>query len=241
MRYLISPDKKLCLFWTPKCGCSTAVEIFFKYIDYDYSKFEWIHDARKIYQQTQLTEIPPEAIKIQIVRNPYNRAISSFLYYFYRRYKEFDSKILKEKIQKWSETYHVYNNQKITRLAFEFFIFISFFNHPMFASKRLDKQLFEELIFHSQRQFQIESLDFIIKLENLESDLILFNNEFNFSLQPANYSEHSFKKEFGEELYNLFFQQIFSFQSNIDNVKYVYKKDFQFFNYNIEININNII
>lgn len=91
MRALISKENKLCILWSPKAGSATACEIFFKYCgNFDYKKHKWIHNARIDYQKAH-----PEIYGIdyrhmvnknkytvlQIVRNPFSRAISSFFYY----------------------------------------------------------------------------------------------------------------------------------------------------------------
>jgi hypothetical protein len=245
MNYLISPDNKLCLFWTEKCGCCTAVEIFFKYIGYDHSEDEWIHNSRKKYQVTQPKNLLPETIKLQIVRNPYDRAISGFFHFILNKgfldrgetINYYYNEDFKEKILKWSKTVvSSDNNQEITELMKQFFKYLSYANNLDFAKEKLDPKNFNFLRYHiSNPQFKTENLDFIIKLENLESDLNSFNKKFNFSLENSRYDKHSVKKMLGKDFYKQTISQIYSFEPNQKIVQILYKKDFEYFNYPTKI------
>jgi hypothetical protein len=245
MRYFISHDEKLCLFWTPKCGCSTATEIFFKYIGYDYSKYGWIHDARQIYQKTQPKKIPPESIKLQIVRNPYNKAISGFFHFILHGLIQENPSLIgkrsethekfKEKILEWLKIKLIFNdNEETNKLTTNFFNCYKYVEFMDITEKKLDKNTFNFFKAHvHERQYLTNDLNFIIKLENLESDLNLFNRKFNFSLKKSRYDKHSFKKILGEELYKSIYLQIYSLKQNKEIIQKLYKKDFEYFNYPI--------
>jgi hypothetical protein len=91
MRALISTQNKLAILWSPKAGSASACEIFFKYCDnFDYKKHYWIHNARieyqkshpEIYKHNFMSMIhDPNYRVIQVVRNPFLRAVSSYFYY----------------------------------------------------------------------------------------------------------------------------------------------------------------
>jgi hypothetical protein len=230
MKYLISPDNKLCLFWRPKCGCSTAVEIFFKYIGYDYSKYGWIHKARAAYQKTQPKEIPPDSIKLQIVRNPYDRAISGFFHWVMDPNGWWKNKNPKEILLKWSKTpLGSFNGQEITELMARFYQIFSNKGQPKTVEQEFKNSFLQYHLYDDQ--YMTDNLDYVIKLENLNSDLKTFNQKFNFSLENSRYSPHSMKKLVGEDFHTTATSQIYSLKKNKKIIQEAYKKDFEYFNY----------
>jgi len=261
MRYLISPDEKLCLFWTQKCGCSTATEIFFNYIGYDYSKGPsneqklqikgqprtptlgqpiLIHQDRRRYQRTQPKEIPPESVKIQIVRNPYDRAVSGFFFYlysFFRRAhnKEITNQDFQKFLLKLSKDKLISSNgletTKLEEIFLSLFTSINSLNWiiPGFSVWTTRDWLYNHLF---QPQYITDNLDFVLKLENLESDINLFNQKFNFSLKNSRLDTHSVRKRIGKDLYYDLVSQIYS-EDNKKIIQQLHKKDFEYFNYPI--------
>jgi hypothetical protein len=86
---LYSKEKNLALFWSAKSGCTYAVKWFFHHaglLDTALSYSPWVHDFRE-----QVYSVSPEFtadIKsvcnkdmraVKVVRNPYSRAVSSYL------------------------------------------------------------------------------------------------------------------------------------------------------------------
>lgn len=85
MRVLVSTTNKFCLLWTPKAGCSTATSIFFAHEGFMCSKRVWIHKCREEYEKSvHLSIIPKNSssyAKVQFVRDPHERAVSSYFVY----------------------------------------------------------------------------------------------------------------------------------------------------------------
>lgn len=87
---LFSKEYKLAMFWSAKSGCTFAIKWFFYQIgsleaalDYD----PWIHKFRQEviqsseeYQKYISQILNPETNIIRLVRNPYSRAVSSYIH-----------------------------------------------------------------------------------------------------------------------------------------------------------------
>lgn len=103
-RVLVNSDRSIAIYWSPRAGCSTAAKIFLQYIgQYDYNNCVYQIEHRDLYsnnleKQYSNTDPSEEAIirpllcnqidifyknylRLQIVRNPYSRVISSFMKY----------------------------------------------------------------------------------------------------------------------------------------------------------------
>ena len=85
---LLNHDKKIIIDWSAKSGCTNIVTMFFKYIDL-YKKFHLdnpidIHSERIKYRLLNKIEksflINTDYLKLKFVRNPYSRAVSSYLH-----------------------------------------------------------------------------------------------------------------------------------------------------------------
>ena len=86
------PNKNILIDWTPKSGCTTVCKMIFKYLGIldealKYSK--WIHDYRMHKYYSKYGEIDKESLLhgkyskyliIKFVRNPYSRAVSSYIH-----------------------------------------------------------------------------------------------------------------------------------------------------------------
>lgn len=86
---LFNENKKIIIDWSAKAGCTNIVTMFFKYIDL-YKNFNLknpidIHDKRLEYlKKNMVTDnimLDNKYLKIKFVRNPYTRAISSYIHY----------------------------------------------------------------------------------------------------------------------------------------------------------------
>ncbi|MBR8827189.1 MAG: sulfotransferase family 2 domain-containing protein [Gomphosphaeria aponina SAG 52.96 = DSM 107014] len=101
-RPLFSKEHKLGLFWSAKGGCTFAVKWYFYQIGLLETALEyhkWIHNYRQYYYQqenyqNELKEIlNPETQTIKVVRNPYNRVVSSYIHVIKYNYE--DQRIMK--------------------------------------------------------------------------------------------------------------------------------------------------
>lgn len=72
--------------FTPKAGCSVVAKLFLSSIGHENSRhfFKWPHPVRKAYQESNPTKLTawldPEILKLKFVRNPYERAVSSYIH-----------------------------------------------------------------------------------------------------------------------------------------------------------------
>jgi len=93
---LIFPEKKLCLFFSAKSGCTFATKWFFfqlgllnEALDYHH----WVHNYRidiyykqKEYLANLNSVLSPDYLRIKLVRSPYQRAVSSYIHAIRTRY-----------------------------------------------------------------------------------------------------------------------------------------------------------
>ena len=81
-RYILSNDKhKINLVWSPKAACCTAVRTFFDYIVFEYNQEGWVHLERPKFLESEFcNDYNENYTTIQFVRNPYYRALSSYLH-----------------------------------------------------------------------------------------------------------------------------------------------------------------
>jgi hypothetical protein len=101
---LFSQDLHLALFWSAKAGCTFATKWFFYQsglLEAAYLYHRWIHRYRlEVFYESQDYELhldkilDPETQVIKVVRNPYSRAVSSYIHavrysYEYKRISKF--------------------------------------------------------------------------------------------------------------------------------------------------------
>ena len=92
MQYYILDEKKLIIFWSPKCGCSTMKHILATYLKLDSYKIStnthWnamdIHKNKDLLSKSNKRDIKKIDIYktydiVMLVRNPYERLVSGFL------------------------------------------------------------------------------------------------------------------------------------------------------------------
>lgn len=85
MRFIIIDDKKLIIFWSPKCGCSTLKTILAIYYDIDNkNKYKSIHKNKELSakinkKDKNKIDIYKNYDIVMLIRNPYERLISGFL------------------------------------------------------------------------------------------------------------------------------------------------------------------
>lgn len=85
-------NKKIVADWTPKAGCTIAMKMLFTYmnvleeaLEYKYPR-KWVHDFRQdVYYErfgrvTEKHMKSSDYVKLKFVRNPFNRAVSSYIH-----------------------------------------------------------------------------------------------------------------------------------------------------------------
>lgn len=167
-RVLPDPKNKLSLYWSPKAGCSIIARMFLIHMElYDHNRScirqrdEYTKNIKKTYKDRAdfLSHMPNQDeqfyknfLKIQLVRNPYSRAISSFIKYLHQAednltlsFQSFLELIIIGNSTRWGHTSR------------------SFLEH------------------HFLPQYMV-NCDFVIKIENIVDDLALLKQKHGFDL-----------------------------------------------------------
>jgi hypothetical protein len=205
MRVLVSTKNKLCLFWSPKAGCSTAAKIFLEHEGFPLHEGVWIHKERERYQAEvhpmKMPENPAHYAKIQFTRDPYQRSVCSYLL-------------------------HLEHHRRSESIPF------SRRGLEEFLNKKINGEIkCKHCNFHSSGQFMTNEIDTIIRIENLERDIERANSLFGLRLDPQNqYHPHSFRKRIDAS--GVSSKQVYD--SLLDNpsirklIEKIYENDFEF-------------
>ncbi|UTE75467.1 sulfotransferase family 2 domain-containing protein [Rossellomorea sp. KS-H15a] len=228
----------LILFWTPKSGCTTLNKWFFYQLGLidlveqqsqgDPHKYrEFIYEKQTDYLNLLMKAISlPDKKKIKLVRNPYNRAVSSYLHTISQDWliKEFSSNVN---------------------------VGMSFKDYLMYL-KTLGERIYE-LDRHIAPQYIRGEETFIeshIKLEEFNEQIKIV--EKNFNLQPSpvstlSYSPHHLshakvkKGNFAETIFNIdiYAKELPTTESfynthTIKLVNEIFNKDFHFYDYKMK-------
>jgi hypothetical protein len=164
--------------WSPKSGCTIAVKMFFKQmglLEEALAHHVWIHEYRmhvfsKKHPVTLDDLRAPDIYKFKVVRNPYSRAVSS---YIHTMRKEVMHPPVKKTLHRW--------NANISFRKFVDYLGKIDIQHcdPHYA---LQKRKFESAI---QPCF-----DKIVKLENIENEIVNLNNQLNFQFYLTGITSH---------------------------------------------------
>jgi len=163
-RVITNQTKNIAFYWSPKAGCSIVAKIFLKYLNLYNDKEPVIlqrdaYIAQKALRAKTVCDKCNQGnicyknyFKIQMVRNPYSRAISSYLKYLHINTDEL------------SLSFETYLELILTKTMKE---------HHMWPQYLID----------------IESLDYIIRFENISQDIQNLCNQhnicFEYSTQPV--------------------------------------------------------
>ena len=164
-------DKKFIIAWSPKSGCTTVCKIFFDYMGIleEYIKeYPWIHNARpKFYKTYGLVNqdllLSNEYIKLKFVRNPYSRAVSSYLH------------VMKSKLK----------DRLFNGLDMSFYEFLTNIN-----SSQYTEDVHYALQISRIEDIHRKIFNHIIKLENLEKELAKIQDIYGIELKYKFPSTH---------------------------------------------------
>ncbi len=210
--------------WTPKAGCTVTCKIWFEYmgeLNYAMNKHEWIHNSRPYYYKkygnvTNKHLISNKYIKIKYVRNPYTRAVSSYIH------------SMKTGIKK------KYLND--SNMSFHTFL-LNLKNNKFKPNYHYSYQITEFELNHN--------FDEVIKIEHLKRETTRLNKLYRLSLKNNFDSKHHVKKNHKETkfvgdtlfseikdipeykyFYNDEIRRLVKELYNLDIVKYNYKYPF---------------
>ena len=90
MRFIIIDDKKLIIFWSPKCGCTTLKTILAIYFKVKNTKYKHIHLNEELSvkfnkRDKNKIDIYKNYNIVMLIRNPYERLVSGFLNKYVKR------------------------------------------------------------------------------------------------------------------------------------------------------------
>lgn len=166
---LINDPKKIIFELSAKSNCTVITKMFFDYIGQleRALKFSsWIHDYRGKYSRRQSLPLKNEEkdyIKIKFIRNPYDRAVSSYFH------------VMKTKLHiRWRL------NKK---LSFNDFLDI----YHKIKNKRGSDHIKPQTL--GREYLNINYFDEIIHVEDLESEINKINKKYNLNLN-CNYDSH---------------------------------------------------
>lgn len=209
MRALVSQKNKLIFLWSPKAGCSTAARIFLSHEGFPFRHDEWIHKARERYEAevhpSRMPENPGLYRKIQFVRNPFQRSVSSFLLSLEHHA---------------SEGHH---NLQQSKEMFTRFL----------ESVRDGSVQCPHCAFHALGQFMTEDVDMLVRIENIDEDIRRVNESFGLNLDSAKTVEqHSYRKRImlnGQDPNKIYDEFLGADAMRL--VKEAYRRDFEFLPY----------
>jgi Sulfotransferase family len=238
---LFSKDLHLALFWSAKSGCTFATKWFFYQsglLEAAYLYHHWIHRYRlEVFYESQDYELhldkilDPETQVIKVVRNPYSRAVSSYIHAVKHSYE--DKKIGK------------FLNREVNQN--EGFSFVEFLDY-------LESIDLSNCNGHHQQQLHISEKEGIIKpryivyLENskeaiqeLEIKLELRRSEFHELLHSRHHSlreddtffcgDSQFCKSLGRQNKSFPKTRAFYNKNLQDKVFQLYRLDFEAYQY----------
>jgi hypothetical protein len=175
---LVNKEKNIMMGWTPKCACTTACKMFFNYLDVLEEALEFhpfIHQYRqRVYEPKNplLTNYmhDKDIFKFKVVRNPYKRAVSSYVHYMRDAYTEENHPIIRQIKQ-------MTGDKEPNNISF-----IDYLNYVSRIDIGKGKTEFHQEIQHDPFELDGFKWDYIIKIENINKDLINIANEFGVKL-----------------------------------------------------------
>jgi len=176
---LVNKDKNIMMGWTPKCACTTACKMFFnelELLDEALEFHEFIHQYRqRVYEPKHpvLTNYmhDKDLIKFKVVRDPYRRAVSSYVHYMRDAYTVENHPIISQ-IKKMT------GDPEPNNISF-----IDYLNYVSRIDVGKGKTEFHQEIQHDP--FEVNSSfkwDYIVKIENIKNEINKINKQHGLSL-----------------------------------------------------------
>lgn len=176
---LINKEKNIMMGWTPKCACTTACKMFFNELGLLEEALEFhpfIHQYRqKVYEPKHrvLTNHfhDKDIVKFKVVRDPYRRAVSSYVHYMRDAYTEHNHPVIRQIKQ-------LTGDPEPNNISF-----IDYLNYVSRIDVGKGKTEFHQEVQHDA--FEIDNSfewDYIVKIENIKNDIKKINEKHGLNL-----------------------------------------------------------
>jgi hypothetical protein len=246
-RPIIDPRRRLALFWSDKSGCTFAVKWIFAQMNLLTAALEyheWIHHYREqVYDRSQqyslglnlLATNPSSFQVIKVVRNPFDRAVSSYIHACSRGYED--------------NAISLFLNRQISpEHRFSFREFIAY----LFSIDLTQCNEHHQLQTHAAESSGILSIKHLVYLEHInlqishvEKKLNLPHQDLNFLSTSSHHTrrDHSATSQFmGDECLQIYQQESVSLplsycfydQELMDSVANLYKADLLRYGYSTQ-------
>lgn len=244
-RCLTNREKKIVMYWSPKAGCSTLAKIFFSYIGVEYDKTNPIItrdnycyglrssvEDRKYWCNQELC-FYDDCFKLQLVRNPYTRAVASFL------------KFLNLSADKISMSFQIYLE---TIISANSLVESAFIEHHMVPQYMIDTKNLNYILKLENLQEDIDilyskyNISLVYQQDKEESYTKYRNTNINYNVsnllyryikEPHNSFYAAQNKTFGIPEYYYFYNKYCK-----KMVEQIYGEDIEIFEYCFPYNLN---
>lgn len=207
---LYHPNSRVVLGWSPKAGCTVVLKMFLNdcgLLEEALRYSNWVHDYRDAFLSPCPVEATGIVARIKFVRNPYARAVSSYLSICLGRYRQFPM------------------FDHFDHLSFE--IFLQYLASGGLTSDfHLDKQYREGE--HYDEIVRIEDMDAVMPLLNQKYGLALnwnFSSGHHITKQPNLTTEYQGAKDFSKVFYEIGSYKQFYNETNRRLVQNIYADD----------------
>ena len=189
---LIDPNNRISMDWTPKAACTAAVKMFLDHMGVkEWVHYRgWVHDFRKEYYRqcgrgNSCIFEDPSWYKFKVVRNPFDRAVSSFIHVMKTPHAVNEATLLKLS--------GVPNKRLMTFKKFIHSMDPSHGNDGLLQNSHIRKQSLDvEYELHQNGRPSL--FNAIVKVEDIAAGMRLVSQETGFNFHPDFQSSHYFPR-----------------------------------------------
>lgn len=222
---LYHPDSKIVVGWNNKAGCTVVLKIFLHHCGL-LEKAEtqgWVHDYRDAFLTTPAPAPEDDdssgLVRIKFVRNPFSRAVSSYLHFCRLRTE-----------------YRIFSH--VPHFSFE--VFLRHLTLPdvewdvHFLVQYRQEERYHEIV-------RIEEMDTVMPILNNKYGLDLewkFSSHHHITKQPSKMTQYQGQKDFSKTFYEIGSYKQFYTDANRRLVQKIYADDFAHYGYTYQDFVN---